>query len=647
MESRYECKGEILMERFRILAQYIQRKNRFTLDDINKELKYSKRKSQMMIKDMREQEKLLGFEIETIRGEGYLYKITNVVLHDEFIKKLELLKSPETESQEQRIYTITILLLLNKRNITINEIATIIDVSRSTIQRDLVKVENLLLNYRLKLNSSQFHMIEIQGEEIEKRRLFSRITKEIENLNLLSSGYHEYTSQIDSNAIRKILAKTFKKHGLEYSANAVNSIMDHIYILLYRLEKRNYITDIFLDKSVFVDYYYFAANDILQELAKKYGVDIPQIEVDFLTIQLIGKSNVQDIPLIELTKITNEIESVLVILDEEFSLEMRHDEELKQALLYHIYPLLIRLSYGFELQNSMIDFISIQYTNSFLIAIRFVELFDALGKEFQSRDEIGYLAIHFASYIERLNKKRMHAIRSILLLSDSRKSTSALTRQKIENIFPEATVVVRGSHQLSNISLEDADIILTTEERVDINDMLIFKIDDFVSDSKLTKIKNTVTGSMMFKDNSNNIRSIFYEELFFTEMEELSYLDVLKKYSKIMVEKKYAAKDFPTSLMDRELRFTTVYDNGIAGPHSIDQNAIKNSIAVIKLTQECNYQGKEVDIIFMINAKKGYLFLYKSISDLLINIIEDSELRLMILNSSSFKEFHKIIERMV
>ena len=82
----------------------------------------------------------------------------------------------------------------------------------------------------------------------------------------------------------------------------------------------------------------------------------------------------------------------------------------------------MRVTYGLTLSDSLVKSVSVQYMNAFLVAMRFIDYHEELNEYQLSRDEIGYLALHFATHIERENQAKMQSIKKIVFIADSMKS---------------------------------------------------------------------------------------------------------------------------------------------------------------------------------------------------------------------------------
>jgi len=108
----------------------------------------------------------------------------------------------------------------------------------------------------------------------------------------------------------------------------------------------------------------------------------------------------------------------------------------------------------------------------------------------------------------------------------------------------------------------------------------------------------------------------------------------------------FATKDFTALVLEREQKFSTIYQNGIAGPHSMKLNAKIDSVGITILEEPIEWSGKIVQLIFLINLKQGHLFLHKEISRLLLYLIENKTIRKKLIKSLSFEQFIAEIEKL-
>ena len=91
----------------------------------------------------------------------------------------------------------------------------------------------------------------------------------------------------------------------------------------------------------------------------------------------------------------------------------------------------------------------------------------------------------------------------------------------------------------------------------------------------------------------------------------------------------------------------TIYQHGVAGPHPMEQAAIKEVIDVILLKKPLIYREKQVRIIFLINIKKDHLSLHKEISRLMIKMMDDPLLDTQLRRMTNFQDFKSYMKSLM
>ncbi|WP_420874609.1 hypothetical protein [Paenibacillus macerans] len=79
-----------------------------------------------------------------------------------------------------------------------------------------------------------------------------------------------------------------------------------------------------------------------------------------------------------------------------------------------------------------------------------------------SRDEAGYVALHFATHLERMKQQRLEQFRRIAVVCSSGGGSAHLIRLKLESIFPKASVITASITELDKLQDQPLDLILTT-----------------------------------------------------------------------------------------------------------------------------------------------------------------------------------------
>lgn len=610
-----------------------------SIEMMKNEFNVSDRKIRQLLSDLRSYETTNGFHIKTIIKQGYYLQVDDESKFDNFKDYIQETEVDISGNKEYRVSVIISLLLQNKSYITINEIAEILDVSRNTIISDIEVMKETIAGYNLELVSKPHYGIKMIGEEVSVRKILSKIMTNIIDHQLDSIEYFEFTKELQFDDVHKKFEELLHDYEIVMSANAVESIMIHLRVLMYRISQKNEIHDVQVNKDLIGKQSYQLAQELSDFISANYDVEIQKQEIDLLASQIFGKVTSNEIPEEQKQELRKSINSALEKIDKEYATQFSGDELLKESLLLHVYPLLLRVTFGLELSSSLVGSISAQYTNSFLVSLRFIEHHKELRKYKLSRDEIGYLALHFATHHERNNQKLLENVRHIVIVSDTLRSNLQLLNLQVQSIFPNARVMIKPYSAKLEFHVEEIDLILSTLPLSEEYDKLTILIPEVLSEQYLRKLKSKVLFQMA--DASEKVPSLdrlFYEDIFFYE-DGNDYLEILSKYSKKMVERGYANEDFPESLIVREKRFTTVYDNGVAGPHSMHQNANIDSIGVILMKHPIRYENRDVRCIFMLNIREKHLFLHQEISEFIMKVMSDTRAVDLLYQSKSFKEF--------
>jgi len=410
--------------------------------------------------------------------------------------------------------------------------------------------------------------------------------------------------------------------------------------------QNNYINEINISRDIIGETIYEISNEMISFIEEKHNIHVTKEEIDLVASQIFGKACSKNVPIEQNQEMENLIKEALKKADQDFATSFAEDESLMENLLLHIYPLIMRVSYGLALSDSLIGSISVQYMNAFLVAMRFIDYHKKLCDYDLSRDEIGYLALHFATYLEKENQKKLLNIKKIVLLVDNmRSSTTTLLKTKLQSSFPLANILVIPITSVSKHSMEDIELIISTKDIIIPNqESKVVVIEKNLDEQQIRKIKNNILfNEISISQKTIGLNDLFYEDLFMIR-ENGEYLSLIEEMCDEMISKGYAQSGYKESVLEREKRFSTIYENGIASPHSLLQMANIDSIGVILLKNAISYKNKEIRCIFVINVKKGHLLLHQEISEFVVRIMSNrSKVKLLQL-ASTYQNFRVFIK---
>lgn len=607
------------------ILDLFQSQDIITLEELKNHLGFSERKVREFLSELRDAGDKNGFQIITVSKRGYFLQIIDDTKYQSYLHQFNNDFQQFIAKKEYRISLILFLLLQNTGFISINQIAEILDVSRSTVINDMNDVKKELKHSELHLESRSHYGIRVSGNEKNIRQMLSRISRKvIENQNV-HLEFFEFIEKLDFGLVTDHFISLLNEYNIIMTNNAIESILFHLKILIYRILQKNYINEIKINKSL-IDIKIFAiTKELLSFIENQYSIQITNDEIDLVASQIFGKASSEMVPLDQKMKLAKSIREALIKVDKDFDTNFSEDTVLKENLLLHLHPLIMRVTYGLTLSDSLVKSVSVQYMNAFLVAMRFIDYHEELNEYQLSRDEIGYLALHFATHIERENQAKMQSIKKIVFIADSMKSSTLLIKTKIQSYFPLANIMVIPHMSVAKHDMEEIELIISTEPVcLEKGQNKVVVIHQNLDEKDFHKIKNEIIFSgEQYTNNVLGLQDLFYEDLFWV-VKNGDYLDLITKMCERMVDKGYAKQGFKDSVLEREKRFSTVYDTGIASPHSLQPMGNIDSVGIVLLEKPTVFHDKEVKCIFVINVKKGHLLLHQEISDFLIKLMNDS-----------------------
>lgn len=389
----------------------------------------------------------------------------------------------EPYSPEDRQNYILKRLFMTKSNVTIQEIAEELYVSRVTIHKDLQNVEKWLNGFDLKLFRKTNHGIEIIGDEEHWREaIASLISINKHNDELMELFYNDYNGRIDYKSLiklkelvdidykhlEKIVKKTEEKLDYRFSDEAFISLIIHIAISIKRLKEEK---DISLPNETLQNLKsreeFILAEEMATDIQKSFDVKLPESEVGYILLHILGSKlqHNEDEELIvgfedgDDNDLSAEMaKEIIDIAEKSLSLKLSQDKQFFYGLCLHLRPTINRLKYNLTLRNPMLTEIKENYPDIFGVAwITSVVFEKYLGIKIDE-EEIGYIALHIGAAVER-NKNSLRA----LIVCHSGIGTSQILLARLKKSFRYLDIKgVLSSIAIKNNSLDDIDIIIST-----------------------------------------------------------------------------------------------------------------------------------------------------------------------------------------
>lgn len=528
-----------------------------------------------------------GAIVESEIGKGYIFKIYNEDMFKEFLKH-DWFKyayfHQENPNKEFRIESILKLLVFSNSYIKQQELADMFYVSLSQINKDIKKVRKLLSEYNIKLISKPYYGMKISGDE---KAIRLAIRNEIgEDAEIFAKDEDEDLFYKIQDIISNI--KFPESYYLPY-ANFKNLVI-HIYISILRIRDGKFIkiSEDISNKVITYDEFNIA-KIVVDELSKNLDVEFPRDEILYLTMHLITKNTVTNYE-----KVSPEVSSLAQkMIDEVYKVakyDFRSNIDLFFALSLHLGPLIERLSYGLPMKNPILGDIKNNQV-AFMLATIASRPLTKIYKDNLPDDEIGYLALHFASAMESpITEKR-----NILIVCGSGNSSAQIMKAQIEKKYKDQInkLTLIDLNNIDKVDLDSFDFIVSSVEIKANTSTAIVYVDVIFKQRDFDNIDSII--------NENARREIdkIFENSTFVKDCNLENKDKTLKFIAEIASRKanMDAEEILIQFKEREKMSFTAYNN-VALPHILN-NVEADSFSIVLIPKNpIDWETEKVSLIY-------------------------------------------------
>jgi lichenan operon transcriptional antiterminator len=606
----------------------------------------------------------IGVKIDAQRGVGYFIEPKP----DREIKELieELFQLNETSGNEmpvlpeERVLYILKSIIMADDFIAIEQIANELYVSKSTVDNDLKQVETLLSKFNVSLFKKPNYGIKLVGNEMNIRFCLSACLSDFKKEQLPQqekSDSRHFVEGIDIALIKTITKKYIKQLPFKIVDLPLNNLIMHIAIGIKRIKKgKNIKLDTLELKHLQDQEEYFVASQIVASLEEAFSIKIPNEEIAYITIHLMGAKRFQDGKLqqedfIEMIGESNH-ELILEILAEIkriYRIDLVEDKEFIYGLGLHLRSAMNRMKYRMNLQNPMLKEIKTKYPFSFELAIAASDIIQRKQHIVINEDEIGYIAVHLEAAIERMKNMKKRQVRRVAVVCASGLGTAKLLAASIESKFPGLTIVgTYPSYSLKDIKREEVDLILSTVPVNEESTIPILQINALLSEEDVEKVNDYISRKYLDEDKEKSfekLQNFFSEDLFFTEIDKKDSLGIIKSMAYALNTKGYVDDSYLDSVLEREEISPTSIGNLVAIPHPIKPNALDSCIAIGILEKPIKWGEHTVQFVLLLALNEKDKEEFGSLFNRLWKLVQDKKLVAELCKTSNFNEIITKLEK--
>lgn len=631
----------------RILSELIAAKSIVTSGYLAHSIHVTSRTIRNDIKELEAVISKYGASIKSTRGTGYELKIKDDMVFRQFLQELadkdSLQPGDIPDLPEERVRYLVKRLLYAGGYVKLEDIAEELYISKSTLQNDLRDVKKVFKEYDICLEKRPNYGFKLKGEEFKLRLCIGDyLFKNKENEIDLVNTHENILPKEEIDIIKTIIIEEITKNNITLSDIGLNNLLIHLVIAFNRMKDGNHVLleneweDILKQKE------YKVAQQIVEVLEERLNTAIPQAEVAYVTIHLLGTK------MLDLSISETEMESVLdeqiysivkVILeriDNELNLGIKHDQELVIAISLHLKPAINRYRYGINLPNPMLDDIKSNYPIAFQAAVIAGMVLKKVTGNVIHENEIGYLALHIGAAIE--NNKRSYQPKRCMIVCASGVGSARLLASKIKAKFGSMVEIVGTTeyYKISKMPLDNLDFVISTiPVHVDLA-VPVIQVNTILGGIDLEKIGKAISKK------TNSRFQYTREELVFLQKHMETREEILTFFADNLQKLGLVNDGFIDSVLQREALSPTSYGNFVAIPHPIVPQTDSTFWSMCTLQKPVDWGGKKVQFICLLNVAKNNKDDLQKMYDLLVDVVDEAQIVQKLVKCKTFKEFETV-----
>jgi transcriptional antiterminator/mannitol/fructose-specific phosphotransferase system IIA component len=559
-------------------------------------------------------------------------------------------------SQKERVLYVLCDLLSKSGFITISSLSDKMMVSRSTIINDLNQVRQWLIANNLYLESSKGHGIKVSGDELDIRKAVVRILfHSMDTLTLININTIRLFKDIDIEFIKNTIKAAENQMESTFSDDAFNNLVIHIAIAVKRIKLSK---DIIMDKDELKNLRRTAefaiSSGIARSLEEKFDIEIPEDEIGYITIHLLGsnityagnpdKDNWIYIHLITSTLIEN--------VGENAGINFSIDNQLFDGLIQHIRPAIYRIKHGLKIKNPLINEIKCNFYDMFQNVRKSIKFIENEAGNSISEEEIGYPTLHFMASLERINNNYKKP--NVLVVCATGIGTSRFVATKLKSIFDINIIDTISSQDIEKVlkSNNNIDLIVSTIP-INVNKTKCIEVNTFLTEKNISdlslffakfiktsqnktansernmidRILDIITDNCTIKDYENlrnklsaylninenrksdkykpSLKEIINIDCIKLKFETKSWEEAVRKSGQILMDNGCIEKSYIDAMVNtvKKVGPYIVVLPGIAMPHaSPEDGVLKTGISILTLKNPISFGNKENDPVSVLIA---------------------------------------------
>lgn len=360
-------------------------------------------------------------------------------------------------NKNERAEMIAYLLLEATDTMTLQELADVLLVSRSTIIHDVNNTRKIIMPYGLEIVPLS-KGLQIVGKESNRRVVLMNISNQMKALDYYEGQTKNQLSKTDIKILGQIIQDNELRFKMFLTDRSFSELLQYLNIMMREINK---------GRSVEIDYVLqhpsmsTLANHILDVITSTYGIKMMLTEKYLLSdilynLKYIKRNDIDD----QLMRIQIIAKEFIDHVNQDIHVNIKNDFQFYQNLVNHLQSTFQDIQVNTNIDRGLLQTV-IQNNPQVVQAIQqnIGPLEEVAGRKI-SEEEIAYITIHVQAAIER-SREHKNSI-SVLLVSDTGLGEVTFLVSKLRRFFNFNIVSVIPQHALSTYDVNNVGLILTT-----------------------------------------------------------------------------------------------------------------------------------------------------------------------------------------
>lgn len=537
-------------------------------------------------------------QIEKRRGGGYSLRVLNASAFAALrARDAHVGQDAVPTTPEARVDYLLNDLLSRADWITVDDLASILFVSRNVITSDLRQVAATLERFGLVLEKRPHYGIRVTGPEMSRRLCLANLTR---NCIIGTGG----SASLD--VIARCVSESLAEEDFQINSAAYQNLLVHIAVAVERIRANCYVPmePEHLERMRSTPEY-LIAKKVAAAVERELTAELPEEEIGYIAIHLAGKQTLYtpgsdaDANLVISDEVWNVVSRMLEMVWNAFHFDFRNDLELRMNLARHIVPLSVRLRYRMRIDNPLLSNIKQRFPVAYSMALESSCILAEEHGNALSEDEVGYIALAFALAIERQKSERPR--KNILVVCASGQGSARLLEWRYRQEFGtwlDRIETCDVAHVASR-DLTGIDYVFTTVPLERKLPVPVREVKYFLDDEDVNSVRRILSGEAAA---AAPLAAYFDERLFLGALDAEDKDGALDALCARIAEVHDVPGDFRALVQRREELAQTCFGNLVAMPHPVTPVTTSTFVAVAVLNHSVSWNGQEVRAVFLVSV---------------------------------------------